>query len=962
MEKKQSPKKPVQDDKRQREAKAAAVKTGKQTARIIRRGAKHTWRTTRNFTRLTWDLTKGVIGVGQRRVNRRSNRTTTGRYLNDLITLAETTHLGGQHADLSQVLVEPRFYPHEIFEPVGADDIRQEVYYVIPRTPERPYIMAPYNLKSYRIPELLAGSRRLLIVGTSGSGKTTALMAIALWVLQEVRFDEPDDPVKQMLREEEAALSAKEREERERARQAQSESAQAELEAAIERGEVQQSRAVNAAEAAEEDEESEKLLPVTSLLPLIVHCADLNLNSHEFSGEVDPAEPIVRAVQRRVSTLTARTIPRVVYERLNQDRVLLMMDGYDDLPPAEQQRFRTWYRAFLKQYGKNFIVMTSQLKGYGHLTQMGMTHVYMKPWNRREVQQFVEQWAAAFPQVRGTSRHPGEEIKPSQIKRALTNSYAHSPAELVIRVWGAFSTEDMQPDFEAWIDAYMADHTPRGMALDDPEVVQVLQLAGALQIDLGFVNRRGLEALVGQQESSGSGAISQDTLDELEHEQEEALETGDDGEVTDGSTDAELAQQEAEDEAFDQESEAAAKRGRILRDLVFSGVLVSYRGGRYQFRHALLAHYFGSLTLQELPERDPETLYQLALDERWNPAFAFAAMHTSLDQVVEMRFNANPDISRSELISMADWLAYAKTTSGWQEKLIKRLGNTFVHPRQFSANREAIAAALVASRHPGAALQIFEYAIDQGEIPDVRRLGCLGLGAIGHHGRKHQETLERLCVTESPEIGLAAIHALAGLETDEAKEALAEMFISTDERRQQAAAESFAAMPEDGYPTLYDAVTNHGELTVRRVAAFGLRRIETEWARDLIRTRFLEEDEWYARVVAQDAYLENVAGLKGPQPTPDPSEFEWIQAWARGRGRALTGGKESIRTLALALEDSDPEIRWMAALVMGQMGIVQVIKPLYGKLTDPDQQVRDAAHRALVNLQMRMGKTIADPT
>ena len=68
-------------------------------------------------------------------------------------------------------------------------------------------------------------------------------------------------------------------------------------------------------------------------------------------------------------------------------------------------------------------------------------------------------------------------------------------------------------------------------------------------------------------------------------------------------------------------------------------------------------------------------------------------------------------------------------------------------------------------------------------------------------------------------------------------------------------AEAFADMPEEGYPTLYDAVTEE-DFMLRRAAIFGLRRTRTTWALVAIYRAFLEDEQWYVRSAAQQAFQE----------------------------------------------------------------------------------------------------------
>ena len=88
--------------------------------------------------------------------------------------------------------------------------------------------------------------------------------------------------------------------------------------------------------------------------------------------------------------------------------------------------------------------------------------------------------------------------------------------------------------------------------------------------------------------------------------------------------------------------------------------------------------------------------------------------------------------------------------------------------------------------------------------------------------------------TDDPDLQLSIAHALGAIGTDESKEIMIAFFLEGNDYLRQAIAESFASMPDDGYPTLYDAL-KEDDIHIRRSALFGIRRIEAAWATELIR-------------------------------------------------------------------------------------------------------------------------------
>ena len=257
-----------------------------------------------------------------------ATQTADRRYVTDLIDLCETAHLAGQFTKLSTILIEPRFLTAPKLATPAAEDDEPNIFRVVPQVHDFPYLHAPYNVPTLSIEELGTGERAVALLGIPGSGRTTALMAIALWGLGHVRFERQTDRVQERLDAEEAKLSDKDRAVRVKERITIEQRAKERL--AQEQG---------ASFDADSDEETNAALPLFSrLMPVYIHLAEINLRDGASSQGVDPAEPLVRAVQRTVGRVTASTVPRSLYKRLDRGQVLLLMDGYDELPNGEQQQ------------------------------------------------------------------------------------------------------------------------------------------------------------------------------------------------------------------------------------------------------------------------------------------------------------------------------------------------------------------------------------------------------------------------------------------------------------------------------------------------------------------------------------------------------------------------------------------------------------------------------------------------
>ncbi|MDL1900686.1 hypothetical protein FBR02_07950, partial [Anaerolineae bacterium CFX9] len=778
------------------------------------------------------------------------------RYVNDMTERAQTTHLGGMNVPLTQVIVEPRFIPAPDLAAPPDEDAIFDIFRVIPEVPDHPYLQAPYNIETLSLDELSLGSRKLALLGLPGSGRTTALHTLMLHSLGEVRFTPPVDKIQNRLDTEEAGLSEKDRAVRVKERVLMEQRAREQL--ANEKG---------IAFDAQADEVTRAAIPLFKrLMPVYVHMADVIAPTSEYGGEIDPAEPLVRAVQYSVRRVTASTIPRNLYKRLNKGDVLVLIDGFDDLPLSERPQALSWLGALMQQYGGNFFIVTGPATGYGQLTRLGLTPVFIRPWNDLDTDRTAEGWAAAWGNM-SKKRRGGKRPDTEAITRAKKNNRALLPLEVTQKVWSNFTETVEMAGPEGWMRASIARLLPADQTL--AASLPRLAALAALQLDEGYITSARLQAL-----SIGGEAASSALADVEEEEPDiaEALRT----EQTDkGRKRKAKKASAAENEGAD--SEMSTAQGRLLASLRKSGLLVRYKGDRYQFRHPLIAAYLASLTLKNAR---PEELRAKANLASWSQAIAYSAMHTPVDSLVETRLNTRGDVLCEHLFSMARWLAYAPPDADWRGDVLRELGNLVIAPNQYPLVRERAAAALLDTRDRNALL-VYRRAIRNAN-PVIRRLGCLGMGALGDEESIRE--LRSLLQDQNAEVQLSAGMALGAIGTDEALEAMIIAFTDGSEQLQQAMAEAFAAMPDEGYPILFEAVS-HEDMSLRRAAIFGLRRIRTTWALIAIYRAFLEDEQWYVRSAAQEAFEMIQYGRSEALTNPYPSvdSLPWLREWAASR-------------------------------------------------------------------------------
>jgi HEAT repeat protein len=852
-----------------------------------------------------------------------ATQTADRRYINDFINQCERLHLAASATRLSAILVEPRFLPAPNPVAPPEEEERPNIFRVVPQIHDQPYLHAPYNVPTLSIEELGRGDHALALLGQPGSGRTTALLAIALWGLGHVRFDKPKDRVQERIDAEEAKLSDKDRAVRVKERITMEQRAKERL--AHEQG---------SSFDADADEASRTVLPLFNrLMPVYIHLADVNTRDGESSQGVDPAEPLVRSVQRSVGRVTASAIPRNLYKRLDRGQVLLLVDGYDELPEAEQLEKLAWLQAIMEQYPHNFVIVTGPAFGYGPLLRLGLTPVFLRPWHDLDIASATTLWGEAWPRIGGSNRRPAPLPSPEIVGRARANSRALSPVDLTLKIWANYAEDTDVPGVDGWLRAYLARHLPHDQPLE--VILPQLGQVAALQLDEGFVTLarlEGRESLASRQASNSEG--SDTLLDDLSDVDDSPQDRG-----------------KKDDKG---EAEPSTPQGKLVAMLRRSGLLVRRGGNRYQFCHPFIAAYIASRIVNSMT---PEQLAEKALRPTWSQAFAYAAAHSNIEPAVRARLNAPTDILQSHVVEAVRWLAYAGPDASWRGPLLKQLGNMLIAPSQYPAVRERVAAALVGTRDKNT-LFVFRQAVRKAS-PELRILGALGIGALGQE--EATGDLIPLLQDQDTNVQLAAGLALAAIGTDQAVEAMVEAFTQGSEQLRQAIAEAFAAIPDDGYPILYDAIRDE-DMMLRRAAVYGLRRISTTWSLIAIYRAFLEDNQWYVRFAAQQAFQELQYGRDdGPMGYPPAEAMTWLAHWAAKHGEKLPPGDGANQVLLKALQEGEPEIRALSAAALAQLGLATTVRPLYVALRDRQAEVRVAAHRSLSELQMQIGEPLPAP-
>lgn len=921
-------------------------------------------------------------------------RTMDRGYVKQLVQFAQHHHLAGAQLRLSDIVVEPRFIrPQDLVDIPDEDDLKQ-IFDVVPQVHDFPTIYESYHIPTISIDDLSRGDGTLLLVGHPGSGRTTALLSIALWSAGYLEFQTPSDAVQNRLDQQESDLSPQERAERVKQRVSL-------FERGRDRYEKEQAGIVEEEDTREDaglmntGDDGEDLSAFRQLAPLYIHVADILPTTGEYGRRIDPAEPLLRGLQQGVGRIVSWRMVTRVYQLLEAGNALVLIDGFDDLPVADRPAIMTWMKRFIELYRDNFIIISMPPTGYGDLMQTGAMPVYLRPFNDTQRFDLARYWGEhwqTFNDAPLTINPDDYEDHDDYYREVQSPLRGRNALETTFGIWSIFhgehdeDAEQDPPNEGQQLHAYLKRLLP-----DAESLMTDLRRMAILQLDRGYITAGGLvelamdeslEALMQWDITPEQAAVEDDVLlaetDATDDDPDDALLAQFYGGGTDESdsmlvdvphvseTDATIdaSEIEAEDaaEEIDEREQAQIRKQQqqLIQVLVEQGVLVAYRDGRYQFRHRLLADYLGAVAVQSAPATVLLAKYH---NPNWQHALLYLTQLRDVDFLVAERLKQPLDILHENILSLSDWLRYGGEAVRWREQFFRYLGNLMTAQHQFSLVRERVAAALLNTQHPDT-LAIFRRAIRHPN-PDVRRLGAIALGALQDTTAINR--LADLAIEDSDaNICIAATLALGAIGTTNAQEAMIDVLqVTGNNDIRRAVAEAMAADRETGYLTLYDAVRAE-EMLIRRAAVFGLGRIPTDWALIELNERYLEDDEFYVRIAAQvvfkGIYEESIRGVSAYPTTIDAP---WVKDWGK---RQIEMGNipydaedDDIFLKALEDPDTDARIRQLALLTIGQVGDFGRVGKLYTALQDGQESIREAAYRALGDFQQKLGTPLPSP-
>lgn len=646
---------------------------------------------------------------------------------------------------------------------------------------------------------------------------------------------------------------------------------------------------------------------IPQTVPLLIHYGELDLPLKEGQKASDA---LLNASAKSIQAVQSRRLPAVFETLLKHDRILLLLDGLDELSPNQLTQAALYLKSLLEERPTLRIVTTVHPLQHGKLPALGFQIVPLAGWGKTQRALFISRWSDLWGRyVQDPAQGKSETDPLLLVGWLLYDSLRMNPLELTLKVWAAFAGDALGPGALASLEAYL-----RRMLVNQPAK-----------------NRQGLEQLAAQMTLAMEPITSRRNAEKwLAGAEVETTDTG-------GSV-------ESQPEEVLSAQEKVRARG-ALPDLLNCGLIVERAGDQVSLSHPALAAFLASRRLA-VQNAAAQIVAQPEWVGRSTTLGNISVLHDRSAWMEAMFTPEDQDPLQRDLVIAGRWLEKAPEGLAWPASLMRQLAVSLQKNRLPASLRARIFSALAQSNDPGVPVLFRQLLNDQ--QPVLRQLAALGLGYL--RDVKSIEEISRRISDPNPGVSRAALLALVAIGEKTGLEAVAYTLLNAEEGLQKAAAEALANDPEEGYPTLQEA-SKLEHPAVRRAAVYGLAKIKLPWAVEILRELAAQDKQWVVQDAANQA-LQSLENLhpRTPQPLPALAQTPWLIAFAAERGMGISPGKPALEMLYRAIRDGNEDQRVAAIYWTGLSGDPNAILPIYQAFFASQGEVRETAFNALWNL------------
>lgn len=673
---------------------------------------------------------------------------------------------------------------------------------------------------------------------------------------------------------------------------------------------------------------SEEMGALQEKVPFHLHVANLRL---PITDEKDVLRPITETFSENASMLDLGRLPNFIQNVFKAGDTILLVDGFDEITPAEQQVVSDYFKMLIKVFPKNRIITTGTPEYLDGLIALGFAPLALMAWPSRQNEHFIERWGELWS--RTVSLEAWAQTGPEQVDPLLLNTWLGAeninvtPLELTLKAWGAYAGDSLGSHVLEAIATHIRRIAPPNTPL---AALETLAMQATLSAQPVFDPRK-----------------ARDWVKSFEPA-EEKPESGE-------QQDTEGTVPEDKPSKGKKVEKVATPTYGLLSKMVTSGLLTSYANNRMRFIHPVFAGYLAGRAMTTYNAQEP-ILNQADWSGKYLAMRYFAAFGDASKLIQSlMEFSRLP--MHRPLMAAARFLRDAPKNAPWRGRLFGTLAAILqTEGIPFGVRGQAMAA-FVYSNDPNAAVLFRQFATTTSF--ELVQLAVLGLGAI--KDPKAVKVLEQTMGAPSLSVRRASCMALVAIGSNEALESVAHTLLSGDEDVRRAAAEALASDPVEGHAVLREGMT-HSDILLRRAIAYGLGRLEDQWALEALQKIQIEDEQWVVRNAATEVLdAKTNITTRAPRKLKAPSDSPWLVEFAGKQGVGISPGTPATDILLLALKSDDPETRLAALPYLKFVPSEGVVTQLYHAMYKDDPELREASYNTLWEIGTS-GVKLPDPT
>jgi len=801
------------------------------------------------------------------------------RLNNDTIRYAQQLHLAAPLFSLDEIAIPPRLIaPPPPIEPGLSPPGLDITEYTLPYMPDWPEFASIYGAPTLSLVEALQEDVNIAIIGEPGSGKTVALATLAI----------------QMARQ------------------------------------------------------AEDLGNLAGRVPLLVHAADLLFPEEapepdEAEGEKDKRQDqdvlhtLIESVILHASALTQARLPAFLHTAFEEGRVVLILDGLDELPGEEFREVEAYLGNVLQAYPQTQSVLAASSEQQPGLSQIGFEPLALTLWDEEQRAAFIRRWSKLWTHfISDPQAVQDETIEPAILNGWLLNDISFlSPLEVTLKVWATYAGDLLGPNAADAIEAYI-----RRMSASEPGSRPVLEQAACQMIlnPSGRLKKSDIKGI-----NKKLNILDVDEVEEVQAENQPVE-----------MLDAENETQQVEVLESDQHELQSPERPGTMKPrsaIQRSELMILRPGDSFSFSHPVVLGYLAAQGMAQDYKLPANELAALKAQPNWtgkNQALKYlAAQDRQAQWIDDILKERGEEPLLNGLFLAAHWLRIAPEEYPWRAQVLRLLAG-YLQGDSLAMGLRARAASALATSGSASVSILFRRLLDNSH-PEVRQIAAIASGAL--RDVKAITQLSGLLVDGSPIVQRAACLALVEIGHARALEAVASALLSGDENLRRFAAEALANHPAEGYPTLEEGSTVE-DILVRRAVVSGLMRVNQPWSIEVLKKMQLEDEQWVVKNAATQALEEmEKPNAHVPRAFPPLTELPWLIAFAGEKGIGVVSGKPAYDLILLAIKDGNEEQKLAALHYISRHGDESAVLPVYQEYFSSRGDTQEAALHALWRLQ-----------